>query len=139
MMIIAFDEVLDLYEMVNFGSPFSHEGYICKSSGKTYYYSEHGDNEEELPDDIDSKNYIAIPSKTDLDLGNSLAFEFTAEFLPSNYDKVRSIFQGKGAYGRFKELLDDNGVLEDWFKFEQERTEKALREWCSLQELEISG
>ncbi|MGR5339702.1 UPF0158 family protein [Vibrio astriarenae] len=136
---IAFSEVLDLFEMVNFGSPFSHEGYICKASGKTYFYSEYGDNEEELPEDIYSDNYIAIPSKTDLGLDNRLAFEFTEESLPSKYDKVRSIFRGKGAYGRFKELLDDNGVLEDWFKFEQERTEKAVREWCSLQEFEISG
>lgn len=138
-MIIAFSEVLDLFELVNFGLPFSHEGYICKTSGKTYYYSAYGDNDEDLPDDIDSDNYIAIPSKEDLGLGNRLAFEFTEEHLLSHYDKVRSIFRGKGAYGSFKELLDENGLLEDWFKFEQERNEKALREWCSLQELEFSG
>ncbi|GAD28598.1 conserved hypothetical protein [Photobacterium leiognathi lrivu.4.1] len=68
-----------------------------------------------------------------------MAFEFTEEHLLSHYDKVRSIFRGKGAYGSFKELLDDNGLLEDWFKFEKERNEKALREWYSLQELELSG
>ena len=138
-MIIAFNEILDLFEMVNFGAPFSHEGYICKASGRTYFYSEYGENEEVLPDDIDSDKYVAIPTKADLGLGNTLAFEFASEYLPSHYDKIRSIFRGKGAYGRFKELLEGESMLEDWFKYEQVRTEKALREWCSFQGFDIGG
>ena len=34
---IKFSDVLDLFELVNFGSPFDQEGYICKESGKTYF------------------------------------------------------------------------------------------------------
>ena len=55
---IKFSDVLDLFELVNFGSPFDHEGYICKESGKTYFYSDFGDNEEELPDDINDEKYL---------------------------------------------------------------------------------
>lgn len=130
---IKFDDVLELFELVNFGSPFEHEGYICKESGKTYFYSEFGDNEEVLPDDIYSEKYLTIPYKNELNLGNNLAFDFTLEYLPSEYDKVRSIFNRKGAYARFKSLLESAGKIEEWYTFEAKHTEEALREWCKKQ------
>ena len=131
---IKFSDVLDLFEFVNFGSPFDHEGYICKESGKTYFYSEFGDNEEELPGDIsDEEKYLAIPHKNELNLGNNLAFDFTLAYLPAEYEKVRSIFNRKGAYARFKFLLESAGKIEEWYKFEAKRTEEALRAWCTEQ------
>ncbi len=136
---IKFNDILDLFELVNFGSPFDHEGYICKESGKTYFYSEFGDNEEELPDDIHSEKYLVIPYKSDLNLGSNLAFEFVREYLPAEHDKVRSIFNRKGAYARFKLLLESAGKIEEWYKFEESHTEQALREWCSEQGISFSG
>ena len=138
-MIIKFSDVLDLFELVNFGSPFEYEGYICKTSGKTYFYSEFGDNEEELPDDINEEKYLAIPYKNELDLGSNLAFDFVREYLPSEYENVRSIFRRKGAYSRFKSLLENSEKIEEWYKFEAKHTEQALREWCAEQNIEISG
>ena len=138
-MTIKFSDVLELFEMVNFGSPYDHQGYICKSTGKTYFYSEFGDNEEELPDDIDEEKYLMIPHKSELNLGRDLVFSFTMEHLPSEYEKIRSIFRSKGAYARFKSLLEASGKIEQWYKFETEHTEKALRDWCSVQDIEISG
>ena len=137
-MAIKFSKVIELFEMVNFGSEFEHEGYICKSSGKSYFYSEYGDNEEELPDDIDSDHYLMIPYKSDLNLGNNLALDFVLEHLPTEYDKVCSFFRRRGAYSKFKSLLHNAGKLEQWYKFESDMTEKALREWCVEQGIEIS-
>lgn len=127
---IKFSDVLDLFELVNFGSPFNHEGYICKETGKTYFYSEFGDNEEELPDDINDKKYLAIPHKNELNLGNNLAFEFTLDYLPTEYEKVRLIFRRKGAYARYKSLLESVGKIEEWYQFEAKCTEEALQLWC---------
>ena len=127
---IKFNDVLELFELVNFGSPFDHEGYICKESGKTYFYSEFGDNEEELPDDISDEKYLAIPHKSELNLGKNLVFDFILEYLPAEYENVRSIFNRKGAYARFKFLLESACKLEEWYKFEAKRTEEALQEWC---------
>ncbi|WP_440056597.1 hypothetical protein ACSLBF_21040 (plasmid) [Pseudoalteromonas sp. T1lg65] len=130
---IKFDDVLNLFELVNFGSPYESEEYICKESGKTYCYTEFADNEEELPDDINDEKYLAIPYKDDLNLGNNLAFNFTLEYLPSEYENVRSTFKRKGAYVRFKSLLENAGIIEAWYKYEAMHTEKALREWCTQQ------
>ncbi|WP_432454211.1 MULTISPECIES: UPF0158 family protein [unclassified Agarivorans] len=138
-MAIKFSDILDLFELVNFGSPFEHQGYICKVSGKSYFYSEFGDNEEALPDDIDDEKYLAIPDKNDLALGTELVFDFVQQYLPSEYDRVRSIFRHKGAYSRFKALLEHAEKIEAWYQFEAEHTELALREWCTAQDIEIIG
>lgn len=132
-MTIKFSDILDLFELVNFGSPFDHEGYICKESGKTYFYSELGDNEEELPNDVNDEKYLAIPYKNELNLGNNLALDFTLEYLPTDYEKVRLIFNRKGAYARFKSLLESTDKIDEWYKFEAKRIEEALREWCTEQ------
>ena len=58
-----------------------------------------------------------IPHKNDLDLGQALVFEFAASHLPDEYDRVRDIFRRRGAYGRFKDLLDSKGLLETWYRF----------------------
>jgi hypothetical protein len=59
---------------------------------RLYWHSEFGDNDEELPNDIDDEKYISIPDKTELDLGKPLVFDFAREFLPVDYDEVRHIF-----------------------------------------------
>lgn len=39
----------------------------------------------------------------------------------------REIFSRKGAYGKFKRLLDANEILDRWYVFEERATEAALR------------
>jgi len=141
---IKFSDVLDLFELVNFGSQFDHEGYICKSSGKTYFRSNFCDDEE-LPDDINNdinndindEKYLSIPHKSELDLGINLPFDFIQEYLPTEYDNVRSIFSRKGAYAKFKLLLDHTGKVDEWHIFEAKRTEQAVRGWCLEQDIGI--
>lgn len=136
---IKLSDVLDMFELFNFGSPFDHEGCICKTPGKTYFYSEFSDNEEELPDDIDDDKYLATPQNNELNLGRNLAYDFVQKYLPSEYEKGLLIFQRKSAYVRFKSLLEDAGKIEEWYKSEGKHTEQALREGCAEQNFEISG
>ncbi len=74
-----------------------NEAYLDRQSGKIYWHSEFGDNDEELPNDIDDEKYIAIPDKKELDLGKPLVLDFAREFLPDDYDEVRHIFSRRGA------------------------------------------
>lgn len=137
---IKISDILDLFELVSSGSPFDSQGYICKTTGKTYFYTDFADFEEEeaLPEDVyDEEKYLAIPHKNDLDLGRDLVFDFVEAYLPSEYENVRSMFQRKGAYARFKALLDNANQLEQWYQFEANRTEQALRAWCEAYDVEI--
>jgi hypothetical protein len=118
---------------------YMHNAYLCKKTGKTFYTSEAGDSDE-LPEDIDDpEKYIAIPHKNELDLGKTLVIEFTSTYLPEELNKVYSIFRHKGAYSRYKGLLESKGALEDWYKFENERQKVALKEWCRENNIETKG
>ena len=95
--------------------------------------------EDECPDDLEtSDRYIEIPHKTELDLGNNLALRFVEERLPGRYTDVDAFFRRRGAYARFKELLAAEGCLEEWYAFEAESTERALREWCKANEIHLA-
>jgi hypothetical protein len=65
------------------------------------------DDDQDLLDDIeDPAKYFTIPDKRELDLGKPLVLKFTRHHLPDDYDKVQEIFSRKGAYARFKDLLE---------------------------------
>ena len=115
-----------------------NEAYLDRRSGKIYWHSEFGENHEELPDDIDSKKYISIPDKRELDLGTPLVLDFAREFLSEDYDEVRHIFSRRGAYRQYKELLVRRGALERWYDFSNKSEETALREWCAENGIETS-
>jgi hypothetical protein len=50
---------------------------------------------------------------------------------------VRACFRGGAAYSRFKQLLKDEGMLYQWFAYEQAAMETAIREWCRDNGIEI--
>ena len=136
---IEFTEISDAFDFVSFGRPFEHQAFLNKDTGKIYWHSEIGDNEEELPDDIDDIKYIEIPHKNDLALGKKLAINFIYHNLPNESEEIEAIFRRKGAYSRFKAMLVNNGLIETWYEYESNATEKALREWCELSGIETHG
>jgi hypothetical protein len=108
-------------------------------TGAIYWVSETGAIEEEdLPDDLEtSDRYIAIPHKNELDLGNNLALRFAEEQLPHRYASVEACFRHRGAYARFKELLAAAQCLDRWYAFEAESTQRALRNWCNANPIQL--
>ena len=102
--------------------------------------SELDEPEDELPDDIeDGEKYVAIPDKRELDLGKPLVLGFVREFLPNDFEEVRTIFSKRGAYQKFRALLTRRNALDRWHDFESKATEQALREWCELNSIEVAG
>jgi hypothetical protein len=59
------------------------------------------------------------------------------EHLPEKADQFKTFFHSKGAYSRFKELLGNCNALERWFEFERVRTESALKDWCTQNNINI--
>lgn len=132
------DEIEDAFLFVSSASQFTHSALLSKVTGKIFYISEMGDSDE-LPEDIeDDEKYIEIPHKNDLDLGNMLIMDFVTEYCPELLGKVNNIFSRKGAYSRYKELLDSKGLLEKWYDYENQRTKEVLRQWCAENNIELT-
>ena len=136
---IEYAEISDAFDFVSFGQPFEHQAFLNRESGKIYWHSEFGDNEEELPDDIDDIKYIEIPHKNDLGLGKKLAINFIYRNLPNESEEIEAIFRRKGAYRRFKAMLENNDLIDAWYEYESNAMDEALREWCQFSEIEVQG
>jgi hypothetical protein len=127
------------FEFVSSSAHEENRAYLCKQTSKIYWRSDLlGDEEEGLPDDVeDSDQYIEIPHKKELGLGKPLVLDFARQFLPDDFEKVRQIFRQRGAYSRFKDLLEYRKAVDLWHEFEAKREEEALRAWCEENSIEI--
>lgn len=135
---VNWEDLLHAFEFASLGQPHEHEAILCRKSGKFLWLTDVEEDIEAWPDDADDKEkYLAIPHKKELDLGKPLALEFARQFLPDQYNEVRRIFENRGAYARFRDLLQRNKALDRWYDFENKASEAALREWCALNEIKI--
>ena len=139
MVTIKYDDLSAAFDFVSFAAPFEHRAFVSLDTGAVHWVSETSPiDEEDLPDDFEtSDRYIEIPHKNDLDLGTNLALRFAEEQLPHRYASVESCFGRRGAYARFKELLAAERCLDKWYAFEAECTERALRNWCAANQIDI--
>jgi hypothetical protein len=136
---VSLNDLRDAFEFVCAGGGGEHQAFLCKQSGKLYCHSELYDDLDILPDDIDdSEKFLPIPDKRELDLGKPLALDFARQFLPGDFDDVRQIFSRRGAYAKFKNLLDRRGMLDQWYAFEAEAEDSALKMWCEFNSIEVS-
>jgi hypothetical protein len=139
--VVNFSELLDAFLWVSGADAFTEqEAYISRRTGHIHWTGtgEFG-IEEDVPEDIgDPDLYVGVPSKKDLNLGRGLVFRFVDEHLADSYELVYEFFRRRGAYARFKDLLEKKGLLELWHDYESAATEQALREWCAEEGLQIA-
>jgi hypothetical protein len=140
----SIEDITQAFEFANTdGNLGQFCAFVCKQTGTIHYQTDFPDADEfhdELPDDIhDEEKYVALPDKRELGLGKPLALDFAREFLPDDFDDVRDAFSKRGAYLKFKTLLARRGAIDRWHAFEAKATERALRDWCAENEIEIVG
>jgi len=140
MVAVRHDDLSMAFDFVSCAAPMEHSAYISLDTGEVYWTSDSSEafDDGEIPDDLEtSDRYLAIPHKNELDLGSHLALRFVAQTLPACYEEAEGFFRRRGAYARFKELLQREGVLERWYSFETDAVEIALRQWCAENGLEF--
>jgi hypothetical protein len=132
----------DLEEALMFvgaGSGLDTVAWVCRETGAVFWHSDDIDELEPLPPDIDdAARYVAVPDKHELGLGKPLALEFARTHLPACYEQVCGMFSRRGAYARFKDLLDRHQSLDAWHRWEEEQTRQALREWCAANDIPLA-
>ncbi len=128
------EELRTTFEFVSFGAPLEHSAYTCVDTGKIYCHSLSAGlkEEEDLPEDLEtSDRYIAVPHKNDLGLGRRRVLAFVDQELSDGIRCYRCrFFRRRGAYGRFKALLQARGMLDNRYEFENRAMEEALLAWC---------
>ena len=151
---VDWNELQHAFEFASLGEPHEHEAVLCRKTGKFLWLTDIDEDIEAWPDDADDEEkYIPIPHRKKLDLGKPLVllahdalasqlgkplvFEFARQFLPDEFNEVRRMFDRRGAYARFRDLLQRKKALDQWYDFEAKATEAALREWCEINGITI--
>lgn len=128
---VKYDDLELAYSFASDTCDIESTAWICRKTGKIYWESSDLDDEFEVPHDVgDCSLYASVPDQQELGLGTRLVFRFVKSKIPAHYDRVSSIFRRRGAYGRYKDFLQDQGLLEEWYEFENSTTENALRIWA---------
>ena len=136
---VAYDDLESALSWVSSAEPFENNAFISRATGEVFYASSTYEAEDELPEDIDDAAlYWSVPHKNDLDLGRNLALQFAAEFLPDHERQVQDYFRRRGAYSRFKDLLERTRRLEQWYQYEREATKVALLAWAAEEGLQVT-
>jgi hypothetical protein len=134
---MTYATIEDAFLFVSSAAPFECTAVVHRKTGETFFASDIA-GLDELPADLDeSDDYIAIPHKNDLDLGKPLVMDFVYTRCPEEIDRVLMIFSRRGAYRRYKDLLEQKGLLDEWYDFEQQRTRQVLLNWCKENGIEL--
>jgi hypothetical protein len=113
------------------GAPSENEALLSRATGELFFRSMQGDVGQELPDDIeDGSVYIVVPHKNDFDLGRDLVLAFAEQQAPTHLSAIELFFRQRGAYAKFKSLLERTQLLEHWYEYEASATRKALEAWA---------
>jgi hypothetical protein len=126
-------------DFVSGGEMFMAEAYVSIKGDEVLLLSDY-DDATPVPEDItNEKKYIPLPSKQELGLGRNLVLEFAAHYLADDYEDVVEIFRKTGAYARYKDLLEQRNMLDKWYEYENRQVKKMLLNWCTENEINISG
>lgn len=125
-MTITLDALKDAYLYLDGGRDFDVEVYLCRKTGRTLANDAFSDIYELPSDEYDPKQHIHLPDRNDLGLGVRLAKRFVAEHLPNAIDAVDDMFYRRGGWRNFKSLLERQGQLDNWYRYEDTALGEAL-------------
>ena len=134
---VAYSDLWDAFEWVAAGQLLDAAAYIDRRDGRIHYTSSDTPDDEALPTELDGDDYLRVPDKRELDLGQTLVFDFTRDVLPDDYDEVRAMFHRRGAYGRFRALVERRGRMQAWYDYRDAAERRAMTEWAESNGLRV--
>lgn len=121
-----------MYWLSSYG--LENSAYVARTTGRIYWYGPEGPVDPDAPDDPeDGAEYVAVPDKNDLNLGRQLVRAFVSEHAPHIEQEVHQLFRRRGAYARYKALLQRQDLLDRWHEYERSATRRALERWATEQ------
>ncbi len=85
-----------------------------------------GASEEELPAD-DDEVFVIEPLETWEKV--DLMKDFASEQSKDNANQLLEALQWRHFFGRFKEVANELGILDDWYKYEEARFNQLAEQW----------
>ena len=98
-------------------------------------YEFNSDISEEEQEEIYDE-YIGLPTKYDID-EYSMMEDFIETIEDERlYNQLYIAISGKGAFRRFKDTCINFDIINDWYKFREEKYKELAIEWCKDNNIE---
>lgn len=135
---ISRDDLHLAVEHVTGGGVYGAEAYIDLQTGAVLLGGD--DMEPPLPRNVrTAKRYLPVPSRKELGLGRDDALAFAEQHAPQMLRLAEAMFNGPGAFQRFKALMHDAGLLPQWHAHQDARLWEALEEWVVEEGLQLAA
>ena len=130
---VKLNDIIDALEFVNLGMDTT--AYLNPENLKIVYIDDYIDISEEEKERI-YEEYISLPTKYYID-----EYSMMAEFIDTIederlYNQLYIAINGKGAFRRFKDTCINFDVIDDWYKFREEKYKELAIEWCKDNDIE---
>jgi hypothetical protein len=126
-MAVSIQKIVEAVDFVSATPDFGNQAILHIPTGELIYYSEYGNIEEQLPENIDEGSYLELPSKRDLGLGKPLPLSFAYRHLSEeDVEQTCAIYRPRVAHAKFKVLLVDRGLLDEWYAYEEAALTSAV-------------
>ena len=130
---IKLDDVIEALEFVNMG--MDTEAYLNPKTYEIVYIDEFSNISEEEKEEVYDE-YLCLPTKYDIDEYNMI--EEFIETIEDEiiYNQLYISINGKGAFRRFKDTCINFDIIDDWYKFRDEKYKELAIEWCKENNIE---
>ena len=130
---VKLNDIIDALEFVNDGMDTT--AYLNPENLKIVYIDDYSDISEEEKERIYDE-YISLPTKYYID-----EYSMMAEFIETIedvrlYNQLYIAINGKGAFRRFKDTCINYDIIDDWYKFRDEKYRELAIEWCKDNDIE---
>ena len=130
---VKLDDIIEALEFVNAGMDTT--AYLDPENLKIVYIDDYIDISEEEKERIYDE-YISLPTKYYID-----EYSMMAEFIETIedvrlYNQLYIAINGKGAFRRFKDTCINFDIIDDWYKFREEKYKELAIEWCKDNNIE---
>ena len=124
---VKLDDIIEALEFVNMGQ--DTEAYLNPKTGEIVYIDEYIDISEDEREEIYDE-YIGLPTKFYID-EYSMMEEFIETIEDERlYNQLYIAINGSGAFRRFKDTCINYDIIDDWYKFRDEKYKELAIEWC---------
>lgn len=134
---IKIEDIIDVIEMMDQHS----EAFLNEKTGEIEWINEMSMSQTEIAeiyDRLEEDGFYRLPTQYDIDEYNIIE-DFIVN-LPHSREKeeLSEAITGTGAYGRFKDTLEELGLADDWYDFQGAAFKRLAEDWCIDNQVEFA-
>ena len=125
---VKLSDIIDAIEMMDQYSEY----FLDKETGQIEYVSDMAmtqEEQEEVYDRLDEHGFYRLPTSFDI-RDYDIMEDFIDSLSGSAHDKLSHAIQGRGAFRRFKDMVYNLGIDQQWYDFQADVYRCKAARWC---------